>query len=395
MKSALLSGDQRKEMILPRPKLDPPASQPEQIRLAAKPAIGPAAQVAAEKEARLLTSQTEQAPNSSLGAYEKVVSGSAGRLAQPQQAPLGKAPDKAFPQTASGPAVAGTSHIGENAADKKPPSSLPGIGAAGRIPVPYEENEPEIYLPVKRQTAIPAVRDFISSPFSFSDEASKPKAAGEAPGDTGFEAAAAEPPREEAGLQPFGEKRQRLVGEAFRTYLIIEYGDDELLLIDKHAAHERILYEKLKKESGKSCAQYLLEPIPVTLDKNEYAAVLENQKLFWEAGFEVEDFGGGSVLVRSAPLSLEQEDIASSLMEIAGHLLENKTDMSTEKLDWLYHNIACRAAVKAGQITSDQELIALAVALRENPEIRYCPHGRPVSITLKKREIEKQFGRIQ
>ena len=143
----MLSGDQRKEMILPRPKLDPPASQPEQIRLAAKPAIGPAAQVAAEKEARLLTSQTEQAPNSSLGAYEKVVSGSAGRLAQPQQAPLGKAPDKAFPQTASGPAVAGTAHIGENAADKKPPSSLPGIGAAGRIPVPYEENEPEIYLP--------------------------------------------------------------------------------------------------------------------------------------------------------------------------------------------------------------------------------------------------------
>ena len=76
------------------------------------------------------------------------------------------------------------------------------------------------------------------------------------------------------------------MGEAFRTYLIIEYGDDELLLIDKHADHERILYEKLKKESGKSCAQYLLEPIPVTLDKNEYAAVLENQKLFWEAGFE-------------------------------------------------------------------------------------------------------------
>ena len=236
---------------------------------------------------------------------------------------------------------------------------------------------------------------------SFSDKAIDPnaiqlseEAAGEKP-ESSRQAAAAEPPREEAGLQPFGEKRQRLVGEAFRTYLIIEYGDDELLLIDKHAAHERILYEKLKKESGKSCAQYLLEPIPVTLDKNEYAAVLENQKLFWEAGFEVEDFGGGSVLVRSAPLSLEQEDIASSLMEIAGHLLENKTDMSTEKLDWLYHNIACRAAVKAGQITSDQELIALAVALRENPEIRYCPHGRPVSITLKKREIEKQFGRIQ
>ena len=109
----------------------------------------------------------------------------------------------------------------------------------------------------------------------------------------------------------------------------------------------------------------------------------------------MEDFGAGTVLVRSAPLSFEQEDIASSFMEIAGHLLENKTDMSTEKLDWLYHNIACRAAVKAGQTGADQELVALAAALRENPEIRYCPHGRPVSISLKKREIEKQFGRIQ
>ena len=158
------------------------------------------------------------------------------------------------------------------------------------------------------------MRDFISSPFSFSDEASKPKAAGEAPGDTGFEAAAADrgrkaepkaqelseeaagekpessrqasgrdgrrPGKTAGASSPFGEKRQRAGGRAFRTYLIIEYGDDELLLIDKHAAHERILYEKLKKESGKSCAQYLLEPIPVTLDKNEYAAVLENKSCF-------------------------------------------------------------------------------------------------------------------
>ena len=98
VKSALLSGDQRKEMILPRPKLDPPASQPEQIRLAAKPAIGPAAQVAAEKGPSVNVSRPNRPPIHSLGAYEKVVSGSAGaRLAQPQQAPLGKAPDKAAP----------------------------------------------------------------------------------------------------------------------------------------------------------------------------------------------------------------------------------------------------------------------------------------------------------
>ena len=156
--------------------------------------------------------------------------------------------------------------------------------------------------------------------------------------------------------------------------MIIEYGDDELLLIDKHAAHERILYEKLKRGKRKSCAQYLLEPIPVTLDKNEYAVVLENQELFLEAGFEVEDFRrGDGASEKRAPFLLSREDIASSFMEIAGHLLENKTDMSTEKLDWLYHNIACRAAVKAGQTGADQELVALAAALRENPKSGIAP----------------------
>lgn len=384
VKSALIVGDQRKEMTLPKPNLAPPAPQIEQTRL-----------TAATRSGSVFHQPEEEKPQAPAFSAAQ-----AGRPSAPDS-------NRAFRR-----------YEGK---EFQPSAPLPE--AARSIPVPYRDDEPELFVPTKRQNPVPVVRDFISSPFSFLEEKeSKSDAqAGERlqeerpalnlekaeeaqdvfPGEQA-EYQKPETPAENSGEQGTAletaqnpEKRQRLIGEAFRTYLMIEYGDDELLLIDKHAAHERILYEKLKKESGKSCAQYLLEPIAVTLDKNEYAAVLENQALFLEAGFEVEDFGAGTVLVRSAPLSFEQEDIASSFMEIAGHLLENKTDMSTEKLDWLYHNIACRAAVKAGHTGSDQELVALAVALQENPEIRYCPHGRPVSISLKKREIEKQFGRIQ
>lgn len=382
VKSALMAGDQRKEMTLPKPNLAPPTPQIEQTRLPVPPTAGSAFYQPKEEKSQ------------------------ASHVGQPG-GPTASVSNRAFSRN--------------EGKEVQPAAPLPE--AARKIPVPYGDDEPELFVPSKRQNPVPVVRDFISSPFSFLEE-KKEKPGAQAserlqeerpvinPEKTEATQAAlsggqtarqkSEPPAENSGEQetaeeiaPPAEKRQRLIGEAFRTYLILEYGDDELLLIDKHAAHERILYEKLKKESGKSCAQYLLEPIPVTLDKNEYAVVLENQELFLEAGFEVEDFGAGTVLVRSAPLSFEQEDIASSFMEIAGHLLENKTDMSTEKLDWLYHNIACRAAVKAGQTGADQELVALAAALRENPEIRYCPHGRPVSISLKKREIEKQFGRIQ
>ena len=211
--------------------------------------------------------------------------------------------------------------------------------------------------------------------------------------------AAVPPVPEEAPAAPEPEKAPpappaRLIGEAFGTYLLLQQGDDQLVVIDKHAAHERLLYEKLRKEGGGAEAQMLLEPAAVTLDKNEYAAVLGAKELFAQAGFEVEDFGGGTVLVRSAPLSLDREDAASAVMEMAGYLLSSRRDLTTEHLDWLYHNIACRAAVKAGDFSSPQELEALARQLRENPDVRYCPHGRPVSVVITRRELEKQFGRV-
>lgn len=185
----------------------------------------------------------------------------------------------------------------------------------------------------------------------------------------------------------------RLVGEAFGTYVILESGDD-LIWIDKHAAHERMIYEKLKAERGDADCQLLLEPVSVTLEKNEYAAVLEARELCRKAGFEIDDFGAGTVLVRTAPLILEGEGIADAVMEMAGYLVRSKTDLTTEKLDWLYHNVACRAAIKAGDELSREELTALAAQLAAHPEIRYCPHGRPVSIVMRRRDLEKQFGRL-
>jgi DNA mismatch repair protein MutL len=208
-------------------------------------------------------------------------------------------------------------------------------------------------------------------------------------------AAKEEPPQEIIGSKPQRpeEKPEKFVGEAFGTYIILQRGEDELVLIDKHAAHERMLYEQLKAQGGQAVQQMLLSPVPVTLDKGEYTAVLEAEETLAEAGFEIDDFGSGTVLVRSAPLILGGEDVADAVMEMAGYLLSAKNDITTEKLDWLYHNVACRAAVKAGDESSPQELAALARRM-EAEDVRYCPHGRPVSFLLKKKDLERQFGRV-
>ncbi|MCR4563725.1 MAG: DNA mismatch repair endonuclease MutL [Clostridiales bacterium] len=193
------------------------------------------------------------------------------------------------------------------------------------------------------------------------------------------------------------EKKQldyKVIGEAFNTYIIVEQGE-KLLLIDKHAAHERMLYEELKKNSVNQGAQILINPVTVSLSKEEYTAITENIDLLAEIGFTAEDFGMGSVVIRECPVDLSVEDIRDFTVEIAGYLLKNKRNLVTEKQDWLLHNIACRAAVKGGNITSEYERNLFVKKLLDMPEIRYCPHGRPVIIELSKYNLEKQFGRIQ
>ncbi|MBR2714892.1 MAG: DNA mismatch repair endonuclease MutL [Ruminococcus sp.] len=186
----------------------------------------------------------------------------------------------------------------------------------------------------------------------------------------------------------------RFVGEAFKTYIIIEKNEKELVLIDKHAAHERIIFEKLKNEKGSGFSQMLLCPLSVTLNKIDYDSVINNLEVFSDCGFDVEDFGNGVVLVRSAPQYLENVDIEQTVIEMAGYLTDNKKSIRSEQMEWIYHNVACRAAIKAGNISTQRELIDIAKKVEEDSSLRYCPHGRPLCIVIKKYEIEKQFGRV-
>ncbi len=184
------------------------------------------------------------------------------------------------------------------------------------------------------------------------------------------------------------------IGEAFKTYIIIEKNDRELLLIDKHAAHERMIYERLKQEEGNGSSQLLLTPMTVTLSKPDYSAVIADLDIFREAGFDIDDFGSGSIIIRSAPQYLPIEDIESSVIEMAGYLTENKKDIRSEKMDRIYASVACRAAIKGGNRSTERELVELARRV-EDEDIRHCPHGRPVCVVLKKRELERMFGRIE
>ena len=185
----------------------------------------------------------------------------------------------------------------------------------------------------------------------------------------------------------------KYIGELFDTYIIVEINQKEMMLVDKHAAHERIIYEKLKAENAGASMQMLLTPVTVTLGKSEYAAAISHLDMFAQCSFEVEDFGSSTVIVRSAPQYIEAAEIADCIAEMADYIAMGKSDIFTEKMDWFYHNVACRSAVKAGNHNSKEELIDIVKTLEENPQIRYCPHGRPVCIVMKKSEIERQFGR--
>ena len=189
------------------------------------------------------------------------------------------------------------------------------------------------------------------------------------------------------------ENELRYIGEAFGTYIIVERNRKELLLIDKHAAHERIIYEKLKKEKAGASLQLLLQPITVTLGKAEYDAAVAHLDLFTACSFEVEDFGNSTVLVRGAPQYIDAAEIEPCVVEMADYIAQGKNDIFSEKMDWFYHNVACRSAIKAGNKNSEQELTAIVNTLRDNPDIRYCPHGRPITVVMKKSEIERQFSR--
>jgi DNA mismatch repair protein MutL len=195
-------------------------------------------------------------------------------------------------------------------------------------------------------------------------------------------------------LVPNDEVNIKYIGEVFSTYIIVEKNGKEILLIDKHAAHERMIYEKLKSENAASFSQMLLQPVTVTLGKSEYDAAINNLQMFSDCAFEVDDFGNSTVIVRSAPQYIEAAEIPDCIAEMADYISKGKTDIYTEKMDWFYHNVACRSAIKAGNKSTVQELIDIVKKLEENPQLKYCPHGRPICVVMTKSEIERQFGRV-
>ena len=183
----------------------------------------------------------------------------------------------------------------------------------------------------------------------------------------------------------------RIAGEVLKTYIICEDGDGAVWLIDKHAAHERVRFDALKASPVPPMAQQLLTPAAVNLDGEAYSAVLDNLPLLERCGFQCEDFGGGTVLVRALPDDVPAAEAASTLEELAQKLLLQRADPEGLRDD-LLHTIACKSAIKAG-MTSDVTELAALVRRVQSGEIRYCPHGRPVAAKLTRYELEKMFKR--
>jgi DNA mismatch repair protein MutL len=237
------------------------------------------------------------------------------------------------------------------------PASAPQLGdsSAGATPLPAAE--PKIIPPPKPQTSAPAP---------------------------------VLPPAPAQNMLPPNEAR--VIGELFHTYFLAEQGE-QLLLIDKHAAHERILFEQLKAAHMAAQRQILLAPLPLPLNREEAAVLLEHRALLEQAGFCVDEFGAGALVLRECPLLLTDTNLCEQMAEIAGYLLERRGDLATQALDWIFHSAACRAAVKAGDFTSPRERERFVARLLQTPEIRTCPHGRPVVISIAKKELEKRFGR--
>lgn len=184
----------------------------------------------------------------------------------------------------------------------------------------------------------------------------------------------------------------RMVGELYRTYILVEQGE-EAFLIDKHAAHERILFNKLKARQEAIVPQTLLTPIPVRLDPKGASEILSHPNMMEELGFSLEEFGENTLLLRQIPMDLQPEAAAETVETLAQDLLRGKVTSSDTVRDEMLHTVACKAAIKAGWVSDEQELLAVAKEVMSHEELKYCPHGRPICVSLSKKNLERQFRR--
>ena len=184
----------------------------------------------------------------------------------------------------------------------------------------------------------------------------------------------------------------RMVGELYNSYIIVEQGEDAFL-IDKHAAHERILFEKLKANQEAISSQSLLTPVPVRLSPSACAELLSNTAVLEELGFEVEEFGDNTVLLRQIPMDLTPDSASEAVEALAADLLSGRRESKDTVRDELLHTVACKAAIKAGWKNDEAELLAVVKEVMAREELKYCPHGRPICVTLSRKQLEKQFKR--
>ena len=201
-----------------------------------------------------------------------------------------------------------------------------------------------------------------------------------------------EPEMIQEGLPMPAEIPWRMVGELYQSYILVEQGE-EAFLIDKHAAHERILFEKLKANQERISAQSLLQPAPVRLAPAAAAELLANREMLDELGFEIEEFGENTLLLRQIPMDLSPDSAAEALESLGADLLAGRRESRDTIRDELLHTVACKAAIKAGWKNDEKELLAIAKEVMAREDLKYCPHGRPICVTLSKKQLEKQFRR--
>ena len=240
-------------------------------------------------------------------------------------------------------------------------------------------------LPLRETVILPQAKP-VSKPAALPAEPPKPVSVPKMPEPEPVEE------MEQTVLDMPAETQWRMVGELYNSYIIVEQGE-EAFLIDKHAAHERILFEKLKANQEKISAQSLLTPIPVRLSPSACAELLSNKDLLDELGFEIDEFGENTVLLRQIPMDLSPELAAESVETLAADLLSGRRESTDTVRDELLHTVACKAAIKAGWKNDEQELLAVVKEVMSREELKYCPHGRPICVTLSKKQLEKQFKR--
>ena len=264
-----------------------------------------------------------------------------------------------------------------SAAVKEAPNPSPLAAAATAAAV-----ERSIQKPVKEQVILPKVASVPLPPLP----EKKPK-----PVVVPVPVPVEEPVQEVIETMP-QEIPWRYVGELYNSYIIVEQGE-EAYLIDKHAAHERILFEKLKANQEAISSQSLLSPVACRLSPEEASILLANKSLLEELGFEAEEFGENTLLLRQIPMDLGVEQAQETLEQMAADLLNGRRERKDNVRDEILHTVACKAAIKAGWHSSEKELKVLAEQVMARDDLKHCPHGRPICITLSKKQLEKQFKR--